>query len=180
MLLIPGILASRFTPQGDFESIATVTVGAGGTSTITFASIAGTYQHLQVRYIARCTTGTAYIKMNFNNDTGSNYSWHELYGAGAVASAAAGASQTFGIGGDAIYDTANGFNGGVIDILDYANTNKHKTTRSLCGQDNNGSGTVYLISSRWGSGNAINEIDFTLSTGNFAQYSHFALYGIKG
>lgn len=166
---------------GDFESIATVTVGAGGTSTITFSSIPATYQHLQIRHIARCTSGTAYMKINFNNDTASNYSWHELYGAGATASASAGATQAFGIAADAVYDTANGFNAGICDILDYANTNKHKTTRALSGQDNNGSGTIYgAISSRWGSSSEINEIDLTLNTGNFAQHSHFALYGIKG
>ena len=41
-----------------YESIATVTVGAGGSSSVTFSSIPSTYQHLQIRYIN--TTSTAY------------------------------------------------------------------------------------------------------------------------
>ena len=36
-----------------YESIATVTVGAGGTSTITFSSIPTGYTHLQIRGIAQ-------------------------------------------------------------------------------------------------------------------------------
>ena len=182
MTPILGITASSITPftLGDFQSIATVTVGSGGTSTITFSSIPATYQHLQVRYVARCSSGTTYMKVNLNNDTGSNYSWHELYGNGTSAASAAGSSAAFGVTGDSISDTADTFGAGVIDILDYADTNKHKTVRTLSGQDRNGSGNVWLISSRWGSGNAIDEIDFIFNSGNFAQYSHFALYGIKG
>ena len=42
-----------FAADGNYESIATVTVGSGGTSTISFTSIPQTYTHLQLRYIAR-------------------------------------------------------------------------------------------------------------------------------
>ena len=38
---------------GDYESIATVSVGAGGTSAVEFTTIAGTYSHLQIRGIAK-------------------------------------------------------------------------------------------------------------------------------
>ena len=40
-----------FAAGGDFESIATVTVGGGGAASIEFTSIPGTYQHLQIRGI---------------------------------------------------------------------------------------------------------------------------------
>ena len=44
---------------GDFESIATVTVGSGGASSIEFTSIPGTYQHLQVRGLLRQSSSSA-------------------------------------------------------------------------------------------------------------------------
>ena len=69
----------------------------------------------------------------------------------------------------------------VIDILDYANTNKYKTIRSLSGTDyNNTSGAVGLFSGSWRNTNAITTIKITASSANLAQYSQFALYGIKG
>jgi hypothetical protein len=68
-----------------------------------------------------------------------------------------------------------------MDILDYANTSKNKTIRMLSGNDRNGSGDIILISGLWASTSAINQIDLRLeSAANFAQYSQFALYGIKG
>ena len=51
MSLILGILASSGVAAGaanSYESIATVTVGSGGSSTITFSSIPATFTHLQI------------------------------------------------------------------------------------------------------------------------------------
>jgi hypothetical protein len=67
----------------------------------------------------------------------------------------------------------------ICDVLDYANTNKFKTLRSLTGNDRNGSGSIWLDSGLWRSTSAITSIKFTTGTA-FAQYSQFALYGIKG
>jgi hypothetical protein len=69
----------------------------------------------------------------------------------------------------------------VIDILDYANTNKYKTIRSLSGTSyNNNNGAVGLFSGSWRNTNAITAITLQASAANLAQYSQFALYGIKG
>jgi hypothetical protein len=64
--------------------------------------------------------------------------------------------------------------------LDYTNTNKNKTARSLWGYDANGSGYVGLYSGLWRNTSAINRIDYVPASGTFPQYSSFALYGIKG
>lgn len=174
-----------------FESIATVSVGSGGAATIEFTSIPGTYTHLQIRGIARGTRTDFSIDQLYtrvNSDTGSNYAWHWLYGNGSSASADAGANATsMNLGWFATAATAsvtNTFGGVVIDILDYANTNKFKTFRVLSGNDFNGggspfSGTIILASGLWRSTSAITSISFDPSEANFAQYSHFALYGVK-
>ena len=189
MAPILGIYASQisghlFAPSGAYDSIATVTVGAGGSSSITFSSIPATYTHLQIRWIARNSSisGANNYNLQFNGDTASNYAVHDLYGDGATAAAQAGSSRgniwtTFVPGSSA---TANAFAAGVIDILDYANTNKYKTLRQLQGYDLNGSGEVRLTSGLWQSTSAITSINIGLSSPTYVQYSSFALYGIKG
>jgi hypothetical protein len=62
------------------------------------------------------------------------------------ANAFAGTSQSDGWAGVCTSDgiTASVYSAGVIDILDYANTNKYKTMRILDGTDANGSGEAFL------------------------------------
>ena len=167
----------------DYESIQTVTVGGGGAANIEFTSIPATYSHLQVRGIARGTTASSLVLVRFqlNSDTGSNYARHILTGDGSSVGVAADASQTVGGVGNipAASASASIFGTAVLDVLDYANTNKYKTVRSLAGNDRNGSGVVGLFSSLWVNTNAITSIKVFPASDNFAQYSTFALYGIK-
>jgi hypothetical protein len=170
-----------------FESIATVSVGSGNSSTITFSSIPSTYTHLQLRAIGRNTatgTGSLDTYMRFNGDTGSNYrAYNQLAGDGSTASAARGGVEAL-IG--PFYhlkdgNTASIYGALILDILDYANTNKNKVTRGISGQDLNGSGHIHFKSGMWMSTAAITSITLTVEGSNsFKQYSHFALYGIKG
>jgi len=185
---ILGIFASQGrVSAGSYESIATVAVSSAQ-STITFSSIPSTYKHLQIRYLARCsrtdyTIATMFIR--FNTDSSSNYAGHSVYGNGTAAYSYGNGGQTFGYAGavSGANSAANTFAGGVIDILDYANTNKYKTTRSFNGVNINASSgdEVGLQSGLWQSTSAVNRIDLTLETSaNFNQYTSFSLYGIKG
>jgi hypothetical protein len=179
---ILGIMASSTPSVGDYESIATTTVGSGGSASVTFSSIPGTYKHLQVRYIARDTYAATYdvTKLEINGAT-SGYSWHELAGNGSTAAAGAAATTSFIRAGRVSYanDTANTFAVGILDILDYANTNKYKTTRLLNGVDTNGAGMALLGSGLYQSTSAVTSITFTSLGTAYAQYSSFALYGIR-
>ena len=62
---ILGIIASQDYNRvtNSYESIATVTVGSGGSSSLTFSSIPATYTHLQIRYMAVALSGTTEILM---------------------------------------------------------------------------------------------------------------------
>jgi hypothetical protein len=186
---ILGIIASqnyvRATPS--YESIQTVTVGSGGQAAVDFTSIPSTYKHLQIRGIGRSTAAQslAGLRMRVGNssiDTASNYSEHSLSGDGSSASAGGQANRDLLFAGilTAANDTASVFGVVVLDILDYQNTNKYKTIRSLAGEDRNGSGNLEFHSGNWRSTSTIDVIRFFPSAGNFAQYSQFALYGIKG
>jgi hypothetical protein len=170
---------------GYYESIATVTVGGAGAATISFTSIPATFKHLQVRYIGRDNRASASDDLMFrlNSDaTTANYNSHRLYADGSAVSADrvtgfAGTLSAFVTGATA---GASMFGAGITDILDYANTNKYKTTRSIGGNDQNGSGFVSFISGLWMSTSAITNIEIIPLNGTlFNQYSSFALYGIK-
>jgi hypothetical protein len=166
------------------EPIATTLVGSGGVSSVTFSNIPNTYKHLQIRGILKNTNGGAYDDpsyMRFNSDTGSNYSYHSVYGNGSGASAFSGVSQTSIIAyGTPANNFTNVWGAAIIDILNYANTNKFKTTRWLNGFDSNTTtGSINFNSGSWLNTSTINSITFTPVAGVWPQYSRFSLYGIK-
>jgi hypothetical protein len=182
-ILASGISGNLWAPGKDYDSIATVTVGASPVADITFSSIPSTYRHLQLRGIVRSNrAGTAndQFRMTFNSDSGTNYSSHLLSGNGSAANAYAEVNGTY------IYTnavpastaTASVFGIVVMDILDYADTNKNKTVRSLSGLDANGSGGVELGSGLWRNTTAINTLK-VVAIGSLVQYTQFALYGVK-
>ena len=180
---ILGIYASQITGKlstlvGSYDSIQTLTPSSG--TSVSFTSIPSTYTHLQIRY-SIMGTNFASLRMTLNSDTTANYSWHSLVGYSSSALADVGTSATFidltpynrGLGSSQPTP-------GVLDILDYANTSKNKTTRALTGRnDNTTSSSINFNSGNWRSTAAINTITFTSSSA-FATGTSIALYGIKG
>jgi len=176
-ILASGMSGNLWSPGKDFDSIATA-VGTGSSATVTFSSIPATYRHLQIRVFGLSTGGQLMFRAN-GTTTGYPYS-HYLNGSGTAASA--GSSQASGAqipvanvttGFSTTYPTV-----AVIDVLDYADTNKFKTVRSLGGNDTNGGGNVFLMSGFFQSTSAINSV--TLFTdANFATTTQIALYGVK-
>jgi hypothetical protein len=127
------------------------------------------------------------LYMNFNGVTGTSYSWHkiEALGTGTPNSNGIASQGSMWIGGN----TANNYTSGIYaahitDIMDYTNTGKYKTIKTLGGFDTNGTGTepghVTLTSGTYMSTDAITSITITKSGQNQLANSHFALYGIKG
>jgi len=179
------------TAPGDVDPgamipIATTTLSTS-TATVTFSNIPQVYEHLQIRVWGYNTSGSdRSLEYAFNSNTSAVYTNHFLLGSGSAASAGAGTSRNYAY----TFDTNSGqrgFNGDstkasvfIIDILDYANTNKNKTVRALGGWDGNGSGYIGLASNLWASTSAIDRIDFTVPYSSFfGANTTFALYGIK-
>jgi hypothetical protein len=192
MAPILGIMASAisghlFAPSGAYDSIATTTVGAGGAASITFSSIPSTYTHLQVRFFARSSVRER-IDLTFNSDTGATqYTAHRLYGVFdgtnmvTASEARTDKAAIWLMSASGVPTSTSVFAGGVLDVLDYANTNKYKTTRNLAGYDDNGTTGQFITleSGFWKSTSAISSLTMTMASGLFQQYSSFALYGIK-
>jgi hypothetical protein len=184
-----GIYASQISghlwaPNGAYDALATVTVGSTSVATIDFAGIPQGYKHLQIRGLTRSdqASSSTSSRMRFNSDSGSNYDYHALYGNG---SSPAGAENIAPVNVMLIGNypgasaTSGMFGASVIDILDYSSLTKYKTVRFLNGYDNNGSGQVTFGSNLWMNTNAITSISLFPATGNFVQYTQFALYGVK-
>lgn len=169
---------------GDYESIQTVTVGSGGAANVEFSSIPSTYQHLQIRGIVRSSAASASQNtlLRLNTDTAANYSTHYLTGNGTTAASGAEANSTYIYAGalPAANTTSGRFEAFVIDVLDYKDTNKYTTVRTLAGWDANGTGIVALWSGSWRNTAAVNAIRLLPNTGNFIEFSSIALYGIRG
>lgn len=194
---ILGVIASSIRSAADTGAmfpLQVITVGAAGASSVSFTNVPSTYKHLQIRYLARATTTVGstsynYAKLTFNSSA-TGYATHYLYGTGSTALAG---GESSGTSFPYVYTTSAGslastFASGVIDVLDYQDTNKNKTLRYLGGWDVNGgtpgssAGYVFVQSGLWANISAVTSItiDGLQGSGNFAQYSQFALYAVKG
>jgi hypothetical protein len=181
-----------FSPYA-FESIATAT-GTGSSATVTFNSIPSTYQHLQIRFLAKTTdsvvgaSDTYELRVTFNGVT-TNYAAHRLYGDYSAAGATAGTALASVLTIRAI-PSSNATNGsniygvGIIDIHDYASTTKNKVMRMINGTNANTAGNasyrINLVSGLSLDTNAITSISISTSGTAFTTGSTFALYGVKG
>jgi hypothetical protein len=181
------ITTPPFQPFGAYDSLATVTLSAA-TSSIDFVGIPTGYKHLQIRMLTKTSstgTGGPNLVATFNGDTANgNYRSHYLTANGS--SHSAGGVQASGyylLVGNTLENNASYtsmFGAMVIDILDYANTNKNKTVRSIYGHDRNGSGEVGFNSSLWMNTAAVTSISLSIvGATNFVTDSSFALYGVK-
>jgi hypothetical protein len=173
----------------DFDSIASVLVTSAVTD-IDFTSIPNTYKHLQIRGIGRVTTGTTgqsdgLIRVGSSNtiDTSSIYSRFNMAGYVSDSSTDQDVNKSSGFvwvlprngeGAQEYYPV-------LIDILDYADTNKKKTIRFFTGgsfADSNS--IIYFGGILYDSTNAINCIRLFSTSTQFSINTEVALFGIKG
>ena len=184
MAPILGIWASSRATAADTGAmfpLQVVTVGPAGASSVSFTNIPNTYTHLQIRGIFRATASGTTPLIRLNSDSGNNYAWHRLRGSGTAADAQGYASQpqVAFLGSLGLPSATSTFGAAIIDILDYANTNKYKTLRILDGADLNGSGNIELTSGLWQSTSAVTSFSITCDVNSFAENSQFALYAVK-
>ena len=178
-------IPSRVGANNSYESIATTVVGSGGSGTITFSSIPSTYQHLQIRVLARGNNANTFdsFYVRFNGDSGNNYTLRRVLGDGTNTNSDSISPYSALRGTEITGSTATAsiFGASIVDIIDYSSTVKNKTGRILGGYDRNVGGWIGLVSGIWTNTAAITDITITPVFGtSFSEYSSFALYGIKG
>lgn len=173
---------STYVPIVGYNSLATTYYSTGSGGDVTFSNVPTGYRHLQIRAFVRDTRAdtTATWFLQFNADTGTNYSYHGMEqngtSIGSVSSINTNSIQGITSAGQT---GSSRFAAAVIDIFDANQTNKFKTVTYQSGFSNNGNvARLYTAAGTWRNTNAITSISFKPNTA-FAQYSHIALYGIE-
>jgi hypothetical protein len=165
---------STYTP------IATTTLGSAQAS-YTFSSIPQTYTDLVLVASAKSgLTTTTQVKLTFNSDTATNYSWTRLLGDGSAASSARGTTQAYVevgyIAGNSGSVQPDMF---ILQIQNYANSTTYKTLLSRWSSMNAANAYVAAVVGLWRkTPEAITSITLAPDSTNFQTGSTFTLYGI--
>jgi hypothetical protein len=158
-----------------YEKIATNTVSTS-VSSVTFSSIPATYTDLVLITTIKVSTVND-IRLRFNSDTGSNYSFTYLSGNGTNTYSGRDSNIT-GLQIDAYGAPDNNNNSNaIVHIQNYSNTTTYKT--ALARANNAGLGLDAVVG-MWRSTSAINSIVLIPASGaTISAGSIQTLYGIK-
>jgi hypothetical protein len=157
-------------PAGNtYEAIATQTLGSAAAS-VTFSSIPGTYTDLVLVISYQISASNQFLQMQFNSDSGSNYSGTNLFGEGTAPASNRDSNLSFLRVG---FYGSNQTNS-IINIQNYSNTTTNKTVLSRENTD------TYVIArvGLWRNTSAITSLVIGTSSGNITSGSTFSLYGI--
>jgi hypothetical protein len=168
-----------------FIKIATVTVGSGGATDITFSSIPATYTDLVVKLSSRgdiaAIGGGNFCQ--FNGDTSTaNYAFRQLIGDGSSTPTSTNAATTTGVlfqrntGATA---TASTFGNSEMYIPNYTSANQKSVSNDGVTENNATAADAALVASIWKNTAAITSMKIFPGSGNFVQYTTATLYGIS-
>lgn len=154
-----------------YDPIATQTLGSAASS-VTFSSIPSTYTDLVLIVNSARTASNDSVSLEFNGDTGSNYSRLLMYGTGSSAATFRESNATLiEIG---VQDTSNCTN--IFNVMNYANTTSNK---SVVARANATGVRLSAGIGVWRNTAAITSIKLATGASTFIAGSMFTLYGIK-
>lgn len=162
--------------------LSSVTVGAGGASSIDFTSIPGTYTDLVIVASTRAVGNYDFSQIRFNSSSSAVYSYRYIRGTGSSAVSSSASTQTELAYFDQVPSgaTANTFSNNILYIPNYAgSTNKTVSWESM--NENNATAAESKMSAGlWANTSAITSISIApygaLTT--YAQYTSIYLYGL--
>jgi hypothetical protein len=163
-------MPSTYTP------IATTTLGSAQ-ATVNFNTISATYTDLVLVISTAATAGNPDIVLQFNSDTGTNYSVTSLSGNGTSATSTRASNQSsIKIDQTATLDGTLGNSVYIVNVMNYSNATTNKT---VVNRSNRAGSGVDASVGLWRSTSAITAIDIKTSSSTFITGSTFTLYGIK-
>jgi hypothetical protein len=122
--------------------------------------------------------------MQFNGDSGSNYTYHQLYSYNSAVGTGNGTSQTRTYIGSfaGAGATAGAYGASIIDILNAFSSTNNKVTRLINGVvgTSASTGIANHISGAWLSTAPITSISVFSAIGNLAVGTRVSLYGMRG
>ena len=157
------------------------------TASVTFSSL-GSYEHLQLRMSARHNNdggGGHMVYLRFNSDSGGNYTstfMNAYNGNNINPNRYSGQTEVYGGGRQSGgLDPAADYGVSVVDIYDYANTNKNLSLLQLSGVTKGYNNAAYIMtgSSLWNNAAAVTSILVYPPSGDFRRGTQISLYGIK-
>jgi hypothetical protein len=156
-----------------YDPIATQTLSSAAAS-VTFSSIPATYTDL-VLVFNGTSLAASYLSLQYNSDTGNNYSVTLMRGDGTTASSTRYSSidQIYASITNTLQTTISNV---FFQIQNYSNSTTFKTSLSRANQSTNATEAGVGL---WRSTAAINAIKILSPNANFATGSVFTLYGIK-
>ena len=158
-------------PTSTYVALATTTLGASASS-VTFSSIPASYRDLVLVADGTTAASDGYVVLQFNGDTGSNYSNVFMTGFGSTTESIASTNTSIR---RALM--GNSQSNIIWQLLDYSATDKHKTVLSRSGS--NGSTNVAAAAGRWANTAAVTSIAISSESSTFSSGSTFSLYGIE-
>jgi len=165
-----------------YELIAKTVLGSDAAN-IEFTSIPGTgYTDLLLVASLRGTqagVATRSLRLRFNSDTGSNYSYRWLRGTGSAASSGSN-SNTFSFVGviPAATSTADSFGSFECLIPNYAGSSNKSFSVTSIQETNAAAADIWALANLWSSASAITSIEIYPESDDFSSGSSAYLYGI--
>lgn len=175
-----GILSSSGGAAGNSLTLISTVFGNGSSTTLTFNSIPQTYNHLQLRFTALGSGGVVGLRPNGYN-TG-DYRSHRLAAFnGSISSSTRGGDSSMLVFGWNSYTDYTVPASGIVDLLDYTNTNKSRTIRAFAGNvTGTGSSSEILLTSGFTPSDSSAITSLTIYTNSaWTSASRFSLYGVK-
>lgn len=160
-----------------YDPIATQTLGSAA-ATVTFSSIPSTYTDLILVSVPIASSGsTTYVALQFNGDTGTNYSETYMTGSGSAATSARDTS----VNATYLYNSGAPTTTGLNVITHIQNYSNSTTNKTLLTRSNNSAAFVNAYVGLWRNTAAITSIVIAPvgGSGTYAAGSTFTLYGIK-
>jgi hypothetical protein len=166
-----------------FIKIATVTVGAGGASSLAFTSIPQTYTDLCIKFSGRFSNdpnsgSNSWVELGFNGQGAAvNNTGRILQGNGTNASSSTNYTYIYIPTSGA---TANTFSNVSIYIPNYTSSNQKTFSTDSVSENNASFAVAQLADNLWTGTAAINAFTIHQRSGyTFQQHSSATLYGIK-
>lgn len=141
------------------------------TTSVTFSGIPQTYTDLVLVCSVANSTNQQDVRINVNGDSGTNYSFTQVFGTGSSASSNRGSNYNWGLAGYIGTTQSNS----ITHFQNYSNTTTNKT---MITRYNDPANLVVAAVSLWRSTAAINQIVVSFLANNFVAGSTFTLYGV--
>lgn len=164
-----------------YELLNSVTVGAGGSTSIAFTSIPSTFTDLVFKMSVRITR-SGYVadimQVSFNGSS-TNESSRRIEGNGGSATSASN-SLLLAYQGSTTDATASTFGNAEFVIPNYSGSTNKSASNDGVSENNATTSFQGMAANLWSDTAAITSVEFTPDSGsNFVQYSTIYMYGIK-